>query len=85
MRKKEDTQTHEKTGATNPLHPSAATNMSLKTGLFLWAWSLHAHDLQDTIGTYPQENSPENRTSDPKCSECSANSTLSVQRHQQPV
>lgn len=67
MRKKEDTQTHEKTWAMNPLHPSAAMNVSLKTGLFLWAWSLRAHDVQDTVGTSVlNENSPENRTWDPK-------------------
>lgn len=75
--------THEKTGATNSLHPAVAMSVSLKPGLFLWSWSLIAHDLQDTVEIWALHVYSESGTLGLKSPECLDNSALNMQRCQQ--
>lgn len=77
--------TREKTRATNPLHPAVAMSVSLNPGLFLWAWSLDVHDMQDTVEIWALNVYSEKGTYGPKPYKCLDNSALNKQRLQQAV
>ena len=58
-------------------------SVSLNPGLFLWAWSLDARDMQDIVAIWALNVYSENGTSGPKSSECLDNSALNKQRRWQ--